>query len=135
MSVLISRASVRMARQRWSGQAWRKSGLLITTRYGTPYEPRNFARHLAVRCRAAGVRYIKPHGMRRTCASLLAALDVHPRIAMRILPHSKIALTMAAYTDALDGSTREALRRLGDQLDGYAACCCTLLHQGRDGWS
>ena len=31
-----------------------------------------------LRCSLAGVRYIKPHGMRRTCASLLAALDVHP---------------------------------------------------------
>jgi DNA-binding FadR family transcriptional regulator len=25
------------------------------------------------------------HGTRETCASLLAALDVHPRVAMRIL--------------------------------------------------
>jgi integrase len=54
--------------------------------------------------------------MRRTCASLLAALDVHPRIAMRILRHSKIALTMEVYTDAVDDRTRDALRRLGDQL-------------------
>jgi integrase len=104
---------------RWKAharQAWHDAGLVITTRYGTPYEPRNFLRHFVLRCRAAGVRYIKPHGMRRTCATLLAALDVHPRIAMRILRHSKIALTMEVYTDALDESTRDALRRLGDQL-------------------
>jgi len=54
--------------------------------------------------------------MWRICASLLAALDVHPRFAMRILRHSKITLTMEVYTHALDDSTREALRRLGDQL-------------------
>jgi len=55
--------------------------------------------------------------MWRTCAWLLAALDVHLRIAMRILRHSKITLTMEeVYTGALDDSTREALRRLGDQL-------------------
>ena len=46
-----------------------------------------------------GVRYITPHGMRRTCASLLAALDVHPRVVMRILRHSKIAVTMEVYTE------------------------------------
>jgi integrase len=53
-----------------------------------------------------------------TCASLLAALDVHPRVAMRILRHSKIAITMEIYTKVPDDTTRDALRRLGDQLDG-----------------
>ena len=33
-------------------------------------------------------------------ASLLAALDVHPRVAMRFLRHSKIAVTMEIYTEA-----------------------------------
>jgi integrase len=35
---------------------------------------------------------------RHTCASLLAALDVHPRVAMRILRHSQISVTMNVYT-------------------------------------
>ncbi len=30
-----------------AGPAWHDTGLLITTRYGTPYEPRNFTRHFA----------------------------------------------------------------------------------------
>ena len=96
---------------------WHDSGLVITTRHGTPFEPRNFNRQFTARCQKAGVRYIKPHGMRRTCASLLAALDVHPRVAMRILRHSKIAVTMEIYTEVPDDFTREALRRLGEQLD------------------
>ena len=62
-------------------------------------------------------RGITPHGMRRTCASLLAALDVHPRVAMRILRHSKIAVTMEIYTEVPDQAAREALRRLGEQFD------------------
>jgi integrase len=103
--------------QRHAGQAWRDHGLVITTRHGTPYEPRNFTRHFATRCRTAGVRYITPHGVRRTCASLLAALDVHPRVAMRILRHSKITVTMEIYTEVPDQAAREALRRLGEQFD------------------
>jgi hypothetical protein len=39
---------------------------VFTTRYGTPYEPRNFARHFALRCEEAAVRYIKTHDTRRT---------------------------------------------------------------------
>ena len=80
---------------------------------GPDYEPRDFTRHFASRCTVAGVRYIAPHGMGPTCASLLAARDVHPRVAMRILRHSKIAVTMEIYTEVPDQAAREALRRLG----------------------
>ena len=48
--------------------------------------------------------------------SLLAALDVHPRVAMRILRHSKINVTMEIYTGAPSEATVEALRKLSEQL-------------------
>jgi len=41
---------------------------------------------------------------------------VHPRVAMRILRHSKIAVTMEIYTEAPSDATRDALRKLGDWL-------------------
>ena len=41
------------------------------------------------------------HGTRHTYGSLLAALEVHPRVAMQILRHSKIAATMEIYTHIL----------------------------------
>jgi hypothetical protein len=37
---------------------------------------------------------------------------VHPRVAMRILRHSKIAVTMEVYTEAPSEATCEALHRL-----------------------
>jgi hypothetical protein len=64
----------------------------------------------------AGVRRITIHDTRRTCGSLLAALDVHPRVAMAILRHSRIALTMEIYTQVPDKTTRDTLRRLSDWL-------------------
>jgi len=48
---------------------------------------------------------------------LLAALEVHPRVAMQILRHSKITVTMDVYSQVTSASTQEALRRLGEQLD------------------
>jgi len=62
------------------------------------------------------VPQIAVHGTRRTCASLLAVLDVHPRVAMHILRHNKIALAMEIYTEAPSDATCDALRRLGDWL-------------------
>ncbi|MFE0314684.1 site-specific integrase [Streptomyces albogriseolus] len=58
------------------------------------------------------------HDTRHTCASLLVALDVHPRIAMQILRHSEIAVTMEVYTRVPSADTRRALRKLGEALGG-----------------
>jgi hypothetical protein len=44
-------------------------------------------------------------------------LEVHPRVAMQILRHSKIALTMELYTEVPSPVTRAALRKLGKWLD------------------
>jgi integrase len=91
--------------------------LLFTTSTGQPLEPRNVKRSFDSRCKWARVRRIKIQDTRRTCGSLLAALDVHPRVAMAILRHSRIALTMDIYTQVPDKTTRAALKRLSDLFD------------------
>ena len=67
--------------------------------------------------------HIKVHDTRRACASLLVALDVHPRVARQILRHTQINITMAVYSEVPSATTRNALKRLGKQLD--AQRCCT----------
>lgn len=99
-----------------ASERWTDTGLVFTTKNGTPIEPRNFNRGFDRRLAKAGVRRITVHGTRGTCATLLAALDVHPRVAMRILRHSQIKVTMEIYTEATDEATREALKKLGDTL-------------------
>jgi integrase len=54
------------------------AGLVFTTHYGTPVEPRNFNRSFDYRIGKANVRRITVHGTRKTCGTLLAALEVHP---------------------------------------------------------
>jgi integrase len=65
---------------------------------------------------ASEVPVISVHATRRTCASLLVALDVHPRVAMAILRHSQIAVTMDVYSQVSSSATQEALKRLGCEL-------------------
>jgi integrase len=101
-----------------AGPAWQGGRFVFTTRYGTPIEPRNFLRSFTTRCRHAGVREITVHDARRTCGSLLADLDVHPRVAMQILRHAQFAITMEIYTQVSSAATREALKKLGESLDG-----------------
>jgi integrase len=99
-----------------AAELWPDSDFVFTTRYGTPFEPRNFNRRFVDRSARAGVRQIRLHDTRHTCGSLFAALDVHPRVAMQILRHSKIAVTMEVYTHVPSEATRRALRKLGKHL-------------------
>jgi integrase len=99
-----------------AGDAWQGGQWVFSTRYGTPIEPRNFNRYFDARIAAAGVRRITVHDARRTCATLLVDLDVHPRIIMKILRHTQIAMTMDIYAQASSKATRAALKQLGEQL-------------------
>lgn len=101
-----------------AGPAWQGTDFVISTRFGLPVESRNFHRDFKARCAKTGVRPISVHSTRRTCASLLVALDVHPRVAMQVLRHSQIAITMNVYSEVSSAETRTALRRLGEQLQG-----------------
>lgn len=51
------------------------------------------------------------YGTRKTCGSLLATLEIHPRAAMQILRHSRVAVTMEIYTEVPTAATRDALRK------------------------
>ena len=86
------------------------------------------ARARSRRSRPGAVRPGAPK-VRPWCGSLLAALDVHPRVAMQILRHSKISITMEIYAIVPDKTTLAALKRLGDTLGSPDA---TLPDDGRN---
>jgi hypothetical protein len=68
-------------------------------------EPRNFHRAFVDRAKRAGVPVTPVHLTRKACGPLLVALDVHPPVAMQILRHSKIAVTMEVYSQVVGAST------------------------------
>jgi integrase len=116
-----SQQAAEHARPVWKAVRLSPSGvmsgeLVFTTRTGRPIEPRNINRSFDARCEKAGVRRIRVHDTRHTCGSLVAALDVHPRVAMAILRHAQISITMEIYTEVPDEVTRTALKRLGQSL-------------------
>lgn len=55
---------------------------------------------------------------RHTCSSPLAALKVHPKVAQRILRHSRIAMTMEVYAEASEEAVRAAIGKLSGAMGG-----------------
>jgi len=82
-------------------------------------EPRNLSRLFDALIAAAGVRRIRFHDLRHTCASLLLAQGVAPRVVMEVLGHSQLAMTTDLYSHVMPTALREAAdamdRALGDE--------------------
>lgn len=116
-TALRARQRARDEAREAAGDSWQETGLVFTTASGRPVEPSNFRRSFASACDKAKVRKVHVHATRKTCASLLVALDVHPRVAMQILRHSQISVTMNIYSEVSSEETRKALKKLGDRLD------------------
>jgi len=101
-----------------AGSGWQDSGLIFTSRVGTPIEPRNMIRAFKGLLKKAGLPAARFHDLRHTAASILLAQGVHPRAVMEILGHSRISLTMDTYSHVMPSVLREAADKMGLALGG-----------------
>jgi integrase len=97
----------------WQGEAW---DLVFAEPDGTPIDARHLRHWFKAHLKRAGLAPVRFHDLRHSCASLLVAQGIHPRVVMEILGHSQIAMTMNTYSQAIPESTREALGRLDTLL-------------------
>lgn len=92
-------------------------GLVFTTTIGTAIEPRNLLRVFDQLIVKAGVRRIRFHDLRHTCASLLLAQGVPPRVVMDVLGHSQFSIAMDLYSHVMPSALREAADAIDRALD------------------
>ncbi|MGH3514252.1 MAG: tyrosine-type recombinase/integrase [Mycobacterium sp.] len=96
-----------------AGDRWTDSGLVFTTRKGTPIEPRNINRTFDALIAKIGITRIRFHDLRHSCATLLYAQGVDLQTIRDLLGHSSIGVTSAIYVDVLREVQRDAVDRLG----------------------
>jgi integrase len=77
-----------------AGDRWVETGLVFTTRKGTPLDARNVTGWFKKLLTSAELPDMRWHDLRHSCASLLLAQRVPPRVAMEVLGHSHISQTM-----------------------------------------
>lgn len=97
------------AGQVWQGDAW---GLVFATAIGEPLDDRILRYRFKILLERADLPRIRFHDLRHSCASLLVAQDVHPRLVMEILGHSEIGTTMNIYSHVIPDAMREAVGAL-----------------------
>lgn len=115
VDALRRRRDLQMEERHAVGERWQDSGLVFTTRLGTPIEPRNLNRHFyPIRERLElDVRF---HDLRHTCVTLLLGVGVPPHIVRDIVGHSALDVTMNIYAHADMTEKRAALDKLGTLL-------------------
>ena len=100
------------------GESWVDSGLVFTSAVGTVIEPRNLTRFFDELMVKAGVRRIRFHDLRHTCASLLLAQGVPSRVVIDVLGHSQLAITTDFYSHVMPTALREAADAMDRALGG-----------------
>ena len=84
---------------------------------GDPIQINNFGqRSYADLIEKAGVKTIRFHDLRHTCATLLLAKGVNPKIVQERLGHSDISMTLNRYSHITPTMQDQAARLLGDAL-------------------
>jgi integrase len=84
---------------------------------GHPLQINNLGqREYAQVIKAAGVRAIKFHGLRHTCATLLLQARVPVHVVSERLGHAKVSTTMEIYAHVLPNMQREAADTIGGLL-------------------
>jgi integrase len=99
-----------------AGDRWEEHGIVFTTRLGRPLTARNVFRAYQRALIRAGLDHQRFHDLRHTCASLLLAQNVHPRVVMEILGHSQFSLTMNTYSHVIPALQQDAAGRMDGLL-------------------
>lgn len=93
------------------GSHWTDSGLVFTLEDGRPIDPSVDAGRWRKLLETAGVRHYRLHDARHAAGTLMLAEGVDVRVAMALLGHSQISVTMR-YQHAVDQMLVDAATKL-----------------------
>jgi integrase len=99
------------------GSLYQPGGLVFATETGTIINPSNLRnRYFKPLLKRAGLRPIRFHDLRHTCATLLLSKDVNPKVVSEMLGHATIAITLDIYSHLLPDMQEKAAKALEEAL-------------------
>jgi len=99
------------------GSLYQPGGLIFATEAGTIINPSNLRnRSFKPLLKRAGLRPIRFHDLRHTCATLLLGKDVNPKIVSEMLGHASVSITLDIYSHLLPDMQEKAAKALEEAL-------------------
>ena len=116
---VLKGAKTRQARERLAlgadGGPWE---YVVCNEAGLPYHPQVLSRYWRAAAKAAGMREIKLHAARHTCATLMHLQGVPVAIIAAWIGHKDASLTMKLYAHSQDDALKAAGATLNRVLPG-----------------
>jgi integrase len=100
-----------------AGSRWQETGLVFTTRKGTPFWPDTVDRAMRKQLASAGLPPITVRGLRHGFSSISAKQGVHPKTTMQAMGHTTMRTTFI-YTHVDEDLLRDAADRMDEILQG-----------------
>lgn len=101
-----------------AGDRWEDREFVFAQPNGRPVDPRGDNREWKTLLVDAGVRDARLHDARHTAATLMLLQGVPARVAMQVLGHSQVSLTLSTYSHVVPELAIEAAERVGAALWG-----------------
>jgi len=118
VDLLREHRAAQEAERKAAGDLWHEHGLVFVQADGKPIDPhRDYALWQRL-LREAGVPRARLHDARHTAATVMLTMGVPPRVAMQVLGHSQISLTLGTYSHVMPELATEAADRIGEALWG-----------------
>ncbi|MBT7453272.1 MAG: site-specific integrase [Gemmatimonadetes bacterium] len=119
MAVLKQHHQLQSANKLAGGGEYEDLDLIFSTEKGRPLDHKNVVnRQFASALTAAGLRHIRFHDLRHTCAALLIDQREPVKYIQRQLRHTSIKTTMDRYGHLLPERSRQAMEKLDARLFG-----------------
>jgi integrase len=106
------------AKERLAALSYDESDHVFTKPSGGPYHPQYLSRLLSRTTEELGLPRLSAHGLRHTCATLMLANGVPPKVAAERLGHSDTTLFLNLYSHVTPTMQRDAAEKIGAALFG-----------------
>jgi integrase len=106
------------AKERLAALSYEESDHVFTKPSGGPYHPQYLSRLLSRTTEELGLPRLSAHGLRHTCATLMLANGVPPKVAAERLGHSDPTLFLNLYSHVTPTMQRDAAEKIGAALFG-----------------
>jgi integrase len=90
--------------------------LVFCSALGRPLRPSVYRRRLPRLLELAGLPRVRFHDLRHTCATLLLAARVNPKVVSEMLGHSTVAITLDIYSHVVPDMQQDAAAVMGAML-------------------
>jgi integrase len=106
-----------IAKEKLAAEDYDDHDLVVCRENGKPVSLGNFDKFWKSVLKQTGMRHIRFHDLRHTCASLLFAAGVHPKVVQEQLGHSSIKITLDTYSHMMPNMQESAAKALEKMLN------------------